>query len=129
MRKTRWIVLPVTLGVLTWAALAAGAAGGHEHSTTGGKAITVTGELVDLSCFLGHGAKGASHKECAATCIKKGLPMGVLTKDGKVYLLLEDHAKAATYASCKEKAAETVTVTGQPATKDGIKGLLVAEVK
>jgi len=101
---------------------------GHEHGA-GGKTITVTGELVDLSCYLGHGAKGAGHQKCADTCLKKGLPMGVLTKDGKLYLILEDHAKADAYASLKTKAAKTVTVTGALHEKDGIKGIAVTSAK
>jgi len=105
----------------------------HEHGAhemgDHGKSISVTGELVDMSCYLGHDAKGASHQKCADVCFKKGLPMGVLTKDGKLYLILEDHAKSEIYASLKSKAAQTVTVTGAAHDKDGIKGIAVTAVK
>ena len=37
---------------------------------------------------MASGAHGDGHKSCATTCIKGGGPMGVLTSDGKVYLLL-----------------------------------------
>ena len=102
---------------------------GHDEHGASAKTITVTGELVDLSCYIGHEAKGAGHQKCADTCLKKGLPMGVLTKDGKLYLILEDHAKAAAYASLKTKAAKTVTVTGALHEKGGIKGIVVTSAK
>ena len=55
--------------------------------------------------------------------------MGVLTADGKVYLLLEDNDKAAPYEEAKKHAGEQVTVTGAFSEKDGIKGLVVSDVK
>jgi hypothetical protein len=55
--------------------------------------------------------------------------MGVLTGDGKLYLLLEDHSKADVYQSLKNKAVQTVAATGKVVTKDGIKGIVVASVQ
>lgn len=95
----------------------------------GGKATTVKGEIVDLSCYIGHGAKGASHKQCAITCINKGLPMGVLTKDNKLYLLMEDHDNASAYAAAKKLAAKQATITGSLTVKDGIKAIAVESAK
>src|SRR5271154_3106622 len=39
---------------------------------------TIRGELVDLACYLDHGAKGEHHKACATSCALKGLPIGLL---------------------------------------------------
>ncbi len=50
------------------------------------KQVTVTGEIVDLACYLDHGARGMKHQQCALTCLKNGEPMGLLTSEGKVYL-------------------------------------------
>jgi hypothetical protein len=98
----------------------------HQH---GGKATTVTGEVVDLSCYLTHGAKGESHAKCATACINKGLPMGILTKDGKLFVVLEDHAKADAYQQLKKFAAKTVTVTGVIVSRNGISGIAVQKVR
>jgi hypothetical protein len=97
----------------------------HQH---GGKATTVTGEVVDLSCYLTHGAKGESHAKCATACINKGLPMGILTKDGKLFVVLEDHANADAYQQLKKFAAKTVTVTGVIVSRNGISGIAVQKV-
>ena len=69
---------------------------------------TVTGEVVDLSCYLDHPetSKGASHKKCAETCAKKGLPMGLLTDDSQVFLLLEDHENPKGYATAIDCGGE-----------------------
>jgi len=90
---------------------------------------TVTGEILDMSCYLGHGAHGEKHRKCAQTCLDSGGPMGLLTADGKVYLLVLDHDKMEVYQSLQKKAADTVTVTGVVATKDGVTTLAPSAVK
>jgi hypothetical protein len=94
-------------------------------------ADTVTGEVVDLSCYLTHPhtSVGASHRKCAETCAKKGLPMGVLSEDGKVLLLLEDHGNPKAYADAIGKAAETVTIEGSKVTEGGMPGIVVESVQ
>jgi len=92
---------------------------------------SVTGEVVDLSCYLHHPetSHGASHKKCAETCAKKGLPMGLLTDDGQVVLLLEDHENPKGYASAIDSAAKTITVEGKKVTQGGMSGVVVEDVK
>ena len=94
-------------------------------------AESVTGEVVDLSCYLHHPATshGATHRKCAETCAKKGLPMGLLTEDGSVVLLLEDHANPKAYADAIGKAAETITVDGDKVTQGAMTGVVVEAVK
>ena len=38
---------------------------------------TIKGEIVDLMCYIDHGAKGEKHKGCAEKCIKGGGPVRV----------------------------------------------------
>lgn len=90
---------------------------------------TVTGEVVDMACYMANGAKGEGHKSCAASCIKGGSPMGVLTNDGQLYLLIENHDKQAAYASAKKYAGEQISVTGDFKEKGGVQSLVVNEVK
>jgi hypothetical protein len=94
-------------------------------------ADSVTGEVVDLSCYIPHPdtGKGAGHRKCAETCAKKGLPMGILTDDKQVYLLLEDHENPKAYSAAKDKAAEKITVEGQKVTQGGVQGIVVGGVK
>lgn len=54
------------------------------------KVVTLEGEILDLSCYLDHNAHGKKHRNCAINCIKGGATMGFLTKDGKLYTILND---------------------------------------
>jgi len=91
----------------------------------------VTGEVVDMSCYLHHPSTstGNSHKKCAETCAKKGLPMGVLTSDKQVFLLLEDHDNPKAYAAALAKAAEQATVEGTKVNVGGVQGIVVESVQ
>lgn len=82
---------------------------------------TIKGELIDKTCYTKQGAKatGAAHKDCAATCAKKGSPLALLTEDGKVYTITGDLA-----ANNNEKLAPHVThmveVTGDVSDANGM---------
>jgi hypothetical protein len=87
----------------------------------------VTGEVIDMSCYLHHPetSTGNSHRKCAETCAKKGLPMGLLTSDKQVYLLLEDHDNPKAYAAALAKAAQQATVEGHKVNVGGVQGIVV----
>lgn len=55
-----------------------------------GKAVTVVGEIIDLSCYLQVGKHGDKHRDCGMKCAKNGQPIGLLTKDGGVYTLMDE---------------------------------------
>ena len=90
---------------------------------------TVTGEILDMKCYMTSGAHGPEHKDCAAMCVKGGSPMGILADDGKVYLLVEGKDGAAAFEEAKKYAGEMVTLTGTLSEKNGVQALIVTEVK
>jgi len=90
---------------------------------------TVTGEILDMKCYMTSGAHGEGHKDCAAMCIKGGAPMGILADDGKVYLLIEGKNDSGAFEEAKKHAGETVTITGTLSEKNGVQALIVIEVK
>ena len=98
---------------------------------TAAKEKTLTGEIVDTTCYLAKGAKGAEHKACAETCIKGGAPVGLLATDGKLYLLIAggeaDVGKKAMEAA-KGLAAETVTAKGTIVKRSGMNAFAVTDV-
>lgn len=91
-------------------------AGGDDHWT---------GEVLDLACYLSHGAKGEDHAGCAKTCVKGGQPMGLLTDDGTVYLLAADHKDGAPFEAVKEHAGGRVEVMGKADESSGMKMITV----
>lgn len=90
---------------------------------------TITGEVVDTGCYLAHAGRGAKHVECATKCINQGMPMGLLTSGGMLYLLTMNHDNPDPYNKLKEMAGKTVRVTGVAMTRSGMKGIDVAEFK
>ena len=42
----------------------------------------VTGEIVDMMCYVDHNAMGEKHASCGEKCIKGGAPVGIVS-DGK----------------------------------------------
>ena len=88
-----------------------------------------TGEVLDLACFVGQGARGEGHAGCAKTCVKGGQPMGLVTDDGTVVLLAADHKDGAPYEALKDWAGEMVVVSGELAERDGVKVLTVTGSK
>ncbi len=91
-------------------------------------AMTVKGEVVDMGCYLGHGARGADHKSCAEKCIAGGMPMGLLTSDGTLYLLTMSHEDADPFDKAKGLAAETVSITGPVSERNGVKSIEVDQI-
>jgi uncharacterized protein YabE (DUF348 family) len=90
-----------------------------------GKPQTITGEVVDMGCYMGHGAKGAGHKDCAMKCVANGMPMGLLTDKGMLYVLTMNHENADPFNKTKEWAGEKVKVTGAVSVRNGTKSLQV----
>jgi len=79
---------------------------------------TISGEVVDLMCYLDHGAKGEKHKSCAERCIKSGGPVGLLSGD-QLYLVVGEHKPM--NDELAPKAGETVTLKGKVVERNGMK--------
>src|SRR5258708_37516411 len=71
-----------------WSATTMGAS--VEGKPVPGKPVTVTGEIIDLSCYLQVGKHGEKHKSCGQKCLNNGQPIGLLTKDGSIYMLMDE---------------------------------------
>ena len=102
----------------------------HEMGEEKGQGdITVQGEVVDMACYMGHQAMGAKHKDCGDMCIKGGMPIGLLTAQGTVYLLLEDHTSKEAYQSLKGMTAEQVKVMGDLHKRGGLEAVVVEKAQ
>lgn len=121
------IALTLTLLILALGfAGAAVAAGDHDH---GDGAFMVQGEVLDMACYVSHGAKGPDHAACAKRCAKGGQPIGLLADDGEVYLLYASHDDGSAFEATKELAGTKVMISGKKFEKGGITGIEVHEVK
>ncbi len=105
------------------------AVGNAQETMKKDPAETVTGEVVDVSCYLAHGAKGEGHAKCAEACAKLGGELGILTSDGKLYVsLLTDDHKSGPNARLMKYIAKQVTVTGEVHSGAGVNGIVVQSV-
>lgn len=96
-----------------------------------GKTKTIVGEVIDLSCYLQVGKHGEKHRECGQKCVRNGQPVGLLTEDGSVYMLIdEEHdprrdGLTEFRKQAVEQMANVVTVHGTLTEVDGFKALYV----
>ena len=93
------------------------------------KEVTMTGEVLDLYCFMNHpdDGQGPSHAKCAKACINKGLPIGFMS-GGEVYLIVgKDHESAAGMVA--EYAGAQSTITGKLIKHHGMKAIELASIK
>jgi len=99
------------------------------HAAFAQDEITVQGEIIDMACYMAKGSRGASHKACAQMCAKKGVPIGVLTDGGEVYLLLDDHNNPDPYDSAKKLAGDRAEISGKKFSKQGVNSIVVGAIK
>jgi hypothetical protein len=92
-------------------------------SETGSKEIT--GEIVDVMCYVDHNATGAKHADCGTKCIKSGGPVGIVS-EGKAYLVVGAHKPM--NDELAPLAGKTVTLKGKVASNGGISLLENAEI-
>ena len=95
------------------------------NSSFAQKMQTVEGEVLDMVCFMAHEGKGPKHKACAQKCVHDGAAVGLVTSDGKVYLVIENHKKKEPYQQVKKLAAEKVKITGPVYIKGGVQSIVV----
>ena len=97
----------------------------HEHGSDTAGSKEVTGEVVDMMCYVDHNAMGDKHSGCAAKCIKGGGPVGIVS-DGKAYLIVGEHQPINDQLA--EYAGKTITVKGKMAERGGVAMLENAEI-
>jgi hypothetical protein len=88
---------------------------------------TVTGEVTDLMCYLDHGAKGEKHAGCAQKCIQSGGPVGLLTKDDRLYLIIGEHKPINDLLAAH--ASKMITVKGKVVERNGVRMIENAEIE
>ncbi len=97
-----------------------------------GHATTVTGEIVDTSCYLQLNKRGAAHVACGAACVRHGQPIGLVDGRGQLYLVVpEEHdPRKGGLVSIREYFADhmgqTATVTGMLIERQGYRTVFVA---
>ena len=100
----------------------------RNRSVAGAEEIVVTGEVLDMTCYIARNLSGPEHAECARICIRSGEPAGIKAQDGKVYLLTGEPGQSIN-AKLAEYAAQVVTIKGKQTVRDGFAQLQVEEIR
>jgi predicted lipoprotein with Yx(FWY)xxD motif len=96
------------------------------HAAAAGDEMTITGQVIDLNCYTTNGASGAGHKACAQACAKAGVPLGILSSDGTIYVAVSSKPGDPQNSKLDKYAEGKVKVTG---THRFVSGLHTIEIK
>src|SRR5438552_10558403 len=105
------------------------AAAGVDGKPQSGHVVTHVGEIVDFSCYLQLGKHGEKHRSCGQKCAQNNQPIGLLAKDGTLYMLMpEEHdprrdGGADAKASGSEHMGHIVEVHGTETSVNGYRGI------
>ena len=98
----------------------------NEHAGDTAASKEVTGEVVDMMCYVDHNAVGEKHgQSCGAKCIKSGGPVGIVS-DGKAYLVVGEHKPMNDQLA--DYCGKTVTLKGKVAERGGVAMIENAEI-
>jgi hypothetical protein len=89
----------------------------------------LTGEVVDVFCYLSHGKDGLGkgHAGCAKKCINSGLPVAIKVGDQLYLASMADHTAA--NQTLAGLAAQQVTVHGKVMERDGQRLVAITHVE
>jgi len=101
-----------------------------------GERIEVTGEVIDTWCYFSgvmggpEAVVGSAHHTCALWCAAGGIPVGLLTDDGRVFMVVkwQDEATVADGETLLTVQSHQLTADGLWYQRDGIDYLFVADV-
>ncbi len=115
-------ILITAVSAFCLAGMGAAALHADMDSPNYGKKVVLTGEVLDMDCFMNEGAHGADHQSCAVMCLNNGAPVGLLTPDGKAYFLTANEKKGMMkyYNNVRGWGGDTVKITGRLQKRAGI---------
>lgn len=106
------------------------------RATTPGEVVEIKGEIIDTWCYYSgvmgdtDATRGTAHHTCALWCAAGGIPVGVRTEDGKVYMVLKykgEDALAPT-DTIMNVQSHIITAKGVHYMRDGVNYIVVKDV-
>jgi hypothetical protein len=110
MTFLRWAGVVVGIAVL----YAPGAA--HSDQVDVAKPVTVTGRVVDAACYMLHppAATIASHRDCGAACLARGVPLAIAADDGALYFPADGNQRLKTLLNARVRVSGAVLEKRDP---------------
>ena len=124
---------PIKALALTAAMFAATTATSHAAT---GNSVEIKGEVIDTWCYLSgvmggpDAVSGSSHHTCALWCAAGGIPVGVVTEEGQIYMVLKLEGKDPLEQSdsIMEIQSDQITAKGTHFLRDGVNYLVVEKI-
>ena len=120
----RRILAAGVAALMTWPAMAAD-----------GKRMKIRGEVIDTWCYFSgvmggpEAVVGSAHHACALWCAAGGIPVGVLAKDGTVYMVVKWKGSGDVVGKTILRVqSHEIEADGIVYERDGIKYLVVEKV-
>ncbi len=85
-----------------------------------GNETTITGQVVDVNCYVTMGASGEGHKMCAQACAKAGVALAILSSDGTLYMPVSSKPADPQNSRLEQYTEGKVTVTGTHRLQNGL---------
>ena len=109
---------------------------GQANASANAKPVEIKGEMIDTWCFFSgvmggeDAVVGTAHHTCALWCAAGGIPVGVLTEKGEVYMVLKYEGEDILEPSdnIMEVQSDTITAKGLHYVRDGVNYLIVEKV-
>lgn len=106
------------------------------HAATNPKLIEIKGEIIDTWCYLSgvmggqDAVVGTAHHTCALWCAAGGIPVGVLTEEGEIYMVLKLKGEEVLAKSdtIMEIQSDAITAKGMHYVRDGVNYIIVEDV-
>ncbi|MEM7289042.1 MAG: hypothetical protein AAF412_01515, partial [Pseudomonadota bacterium] len=100
------------------------------------KPIEIKGEVIDTWCYFSgvmggeDAVVGSAHHTCALWCAAGGIPVGVRTDEGEVFMVLkyENEDAYAQSDAIMEVQSDIITAKGMHYVRDGVNYLVVEKV-
>jgi hypothetical protein len=88
----------------------------NPRQTAASDSVTVTGKVVDAACFMLHApaATAASHRDCGAACLARGVPLAIATDDGALYFPADGNQRLKSLLHARVRASGTVVEKHDP---------------
>ncbi len=92
------------------------------------KDVTMTAQVIDLSCKVVHNLSGEDHRMCAQVCADKGIPLALFA-DGQIYVPVSmDMPGVGANAQLKPFAEQNVRIKGKVIDRAGMKTIVIESV-
>jgi hypothetical protein len=80
------------------------------------ESVTVIGKVVDAACYMLHApaATAASHKDCGAACLARGVPLAIAADNGALYFPADGNQRLTSLLNARVRASGTVVEKHDP---------------